>query len=216
MQNAYEFEAFVAKHKRFNYHGQFNYLGTLGLRCIHRIYESFEKLDREVVEEMRTRMLLKLFMTIAILLLAIPVTTSAQYQRSYDRYDREDRGDRRDVRQAINQLDSSSARLQNDLNASSRSRRVLGGLFLVRNADSTAVSELDNFRQALRELRRDFRDDRSLDSTRDEARAVINRGIQLDRYLRLRTGSTSVDAELANIRSNLHLLAEAYDLNLRY
>ncbi len=166
---------------------------------------------------MKTRTLLKLFMTIAILLLAIPVTASAQYQRSYDRYDREDRGDRREVRQAINQLDSSSARLQNDLNASSRSRRVLGGLFWVRtNGDSTALAELNNFRQALRELRRDFRDERSLDSTRDEARAVINRGIQLDRYLRLRTGSTSVDAELANIRSNLHLLAEAYDLNLRY
>ncbi|MGZ8843613.1 MAG: hypothetical protein ACXW18_08115 [Pyrinomonadaceae bacterium] len=162
---------------------------------------------------MKTRTLLKLFMTIAILLLAIPVTASAQiYQRNDDRYDR---GDRREVRQAINQLDSSSARLQNDLNATSRSRRVLGGLFLVRNADSTAVSELDNFRQALRELRRDFRDDRSLNNTRDEARAVINRGIQLDRYLRLRTGSTSVDAELANIRSNLHLLADAYDLNLR-
>lgn len=154
-------------------------------------------------------------MTIAIVLLAIPVTASAQFQR-YDRYDREDRGDRREVRQAINQLDSSSARLQNDLNANSRSRRVLGGLFWVRNVDSTAVAELNNFRQAIRELRRDFRDERSLDSTRDEARAVISRGIQLDRYLRLRTGSTSVDAELANIRSNLHLLADAYDLNLRY
>lgn len=163
---------------------------------------------------MRTRTILKFFMTIAILFLAIPVTASAQ--RGFDRYDRGDRGDRRDVRQAINQLDSSSARLQNDLNANSRSRRVLGGLFWVRNVDSTAVSELNNFRQALRDLRRDFRDDRSLDSTRDEARAVINRGIQLDRYLRLRTGSTSVDAELANIRSNLHLLAEAYDLNIRY
>lgn len=164
---------------------------------------------------MKTRTLLKLFMTIAIVLLAIPVTASAQFQR-YDRYDREDRGDRREVRQAINQLDSSSARLQNDLNANSRSRRVLGGLFWVRNVDSTAVAELNNFRQAIRELRRDFRDERSLDSTRDEARAVISRGIQLDRYLRLRTGSTSVDAELANIRSNLHLLADAYDLNLRY
>lgn len=161
---------------------------------------------------MRTRNLLKLFMTVAILLLAIPVTTSAQFQRVNDRYDR---GDRRDVRQAINQLDSSSSRLQNDLNASSKNRRVLGGLFWVRT-ESAGVAELRNFRQAVAELRRDFRDERSLDTTRDEARAVINRGIQLDRYLRLRTGSTSVDAELANIRSNLHLLAEAYDLNLRY
>lgn len=160
---------------------------------------------------MRTRTLLKLFMTIAILLLAIPVTTSAQiYQRSYDRYDRVDR---RDVRQAINQLDSSSARLESNLNAGNRNRRVLGGLFWVRT-ESPGVAEVRNFRQAVAELRRSMRGDVSLDRSRGEARVVIDRGIQLDRYLRLRTGRADVDAELANIRSSLHLLADAYDLDL--
>jgi ectoine hydroxylase-related dioxygenase (phytanoyl-CoA dioxygenase family) len=161
---------------------------------------------------MRTRTLVKLLMTIAILLLAIPVTTSAQiYQRNNDRYDRVDR---RDVRDVMNQLNNSSAQLERDLSAG-RQRRILGGVFSYSTVDSTAVAEVREFRRALAELRRSVRND-SLDRSRDEARAVIDRGIQLDRYLRLRTGSTSVDADLANIRSNLHLLAEAYGFNLRY
>jgi hypothetical protein len=175
---------------------------------------SLSKNSTEEVLVMKTKTLLKLFMTIAILLLAIPVTTSAQiYQRDYSRYDRDDRVDRRDVRQAINQLDSSSARLESNLNAGSSNRRILGGLFWVRT-ESAGVAEVRNFRQAVAELRRSMRGDFSLDNSRDQARTVINRGIQLDRYLRLRTGSASVDAELANIRSSLHLLAEAYDLDL--
>ena len=161
---------------------------------------------------MRTRNLLKLLMTIAILLLAIPVTTSAQvYQRGYDRYDRVDR---RDVRDAINQLNNSSGQLERDLTVG-RQRRILG-VFSYSTVDSTAVTEVREFRRAVAELRRSVRGDFSLDSSRDEARAVINRGIQLDRYLRLRTGSASVDAELANIRSSLHVLAEAYGFERRY
>jgi hypothetical protein len=45
---------------------------------------------------------------------------------------------------------------------------------------------------------------------------VLDRGIQLDRYLRLRTGSAQVDADLSELRSNLQLLAEAYDLRIAY
>jgi hypothetical protein len=45
---------------------------------------------------------------------------------------------------------------------------------------------------------------------------VLNRGVQLDRYLRLRTGSTSVDADLSDLRSSLHILADAYGLNVPY
>jgi len=45
---------------------------------------------------------------------------------------------------------------------------------------------------------------------------VIMRGLQLDRYLRLRTGSSDVDADLAELRSGLNLLADAYDLQVRY
>jgi hypothetical protein len=162
---------------------------------------------------MRTRTLVKLLMTIAILLLAIPVTTSAQiYQRNNDRYDRVDR---RDVRDVMNQLNNSSAQLERDLSAG-RQRRILGGVFSFSTVDSTAVAEVREFRRAVAELRRSVRGDFSLDSSRDEARAVINRGIQLDRYLRLRTGSTSVDAELANIRSSLQVLAEAYGFERRY
>ena len=153
-------------------------------------------------------------MAIALLILAIPATASAQIvyqQRNYDRYDRIDR---RDVRDAINRLDNSAVQLERDLNTG-RERRVLGGLFWVRNIDNNAVSEVRDFRQAVRELRRSFRGD-ALSNSTDEARLVIDRGIQLDRYLRLRTGSANVDADLADLRSNLHVLAEAYGMSLRY
>jgi hypothetical protein len=78
------------------------------------------------------------------------------------------------------------------------------------------VVETRDFRNSVRDLRRNLRGDFDLNNSRDEARVVLDRGIQLDRYLRLRTGSTSVDADLADIRSSLHVIADAYNLNMRY
>lgn len=163
---------------------------------------------------MKNTTLLRILMAIALLMLAIPATASAQivYQRNYDR--NYDRADRRDVREAINRLDSTSARLQSDLNIG-RNRRVLGGLLSFRSVDESAIAEVRNFRETVRNLRRNFRGD-ALNNSADEARVVIDRGIQLDRYLRLRTGNANVDADLADLRSNLHLLADAYGMSLRY
>lgn len=180
----------------------------------------FEKdSTEEVVNKVRNRTLLKIMMAMAVLIPAIPVAASAQvYQRSYDRYGYDrygyDRSDRRDVREAINGLNNSSARLESDLNRG-RSRRVLGGLFWVRTVDENALAEVRNFRQTVRELRRSFRGD-ALGNSADEARRVIDQGIELDRYLRLRTGNANVDADLAELRSNLHLLADAYGMSPRY
>ena len=74
--------------------------------------------------------------------------------------------------------------------------------------------EARDFRSAVRDLRRSLRGDFDLNDSQDEARVVLDRGIQLDRYLRLRTGSTSVDSDLADIRSSLHVIADAYGLNM--
>lgn len=155
-------------------------------------------------------------MATALLILAIPAVASAQiYDRyRYDRDDRYDRSDQRDVRSAISRLDNSGLRLESALTAQ-RGRRVLGFLWM-NNTDSNAVAEVREFRRAVRELRRASDRGRDLRSSYDEARMVIERGVSLDRYLRLRTGRTDVDAELSQIRSNLHVLAEAYDINLRY
>lgn len=165
---------------------------------------------------MRNKILFRIMMAIALLILAIPATASAQivYQRDVYQRDRYDRIDRRDVRDAINRLDNSAVQLERDLSIG-RQRRVLGGLLWVSNVDNNAVAEVRDFREAVRELRRSFRGDAVSNST-DEARFVIDRGIQLDRYLRLRTGSANVDADLADLRSNLHVLAEAYGMSLRY
>ncbi len=159
---------------------------------------------------MRNKILVRLLMVTALLILAIPVVASAQ---SYNR-DRYDRTDRRDVHDAIVRLDNSSARLESDLSYT-RGRRVLG-VFWVSNSDPNAVAQVRDFRRAVRQLRNASAGGRDLSGSYDEARMVLDRGVQLDRYLRLRTGQTSVDADLSEIRSSLNVIANAYDLRMRY
>ena len=159
---------------------------------------------------MRNKILIRLLMATALLILAFPVVVSAQF---YNR-DRYDRSDRRDVREAIMRLNNASARLESDLNYVGR-RRVLG-IFTLTTTDPTAIAEVRDFRRAVRELRNASNNGRDLSGTYDEARMVLDRGVQLDRYLRLRTGSASVDADLSEIRSNLHIIADAYNLRIPY
>ena len=168
---------------------------------------------------MRSKTLIRILMATALLILAIPVVASAQsYNRNYDRpygYDR-DRYDQRDLRDVFARLDNATVRLESDLNVG-RNRPVLGGLFWVRrDVDSNAVAQVRDFRQAVRQLRRSARSGYDLEDSRDEARMVLDQGVRLDRYLRLRTGSANVDADLADIRSNLNLIANAYGLSMRY
>ena len=154
-------------------------------------------------------------MATALLILAIPVVASAQ---DYDRYrsDRSDydRYDRGNVRDAIQHLDNASVRLESDLSMT-RGRRVFG-LFWVTNTDTTGVAQVQDFRRAVRQLRRASANGRDLSNSYDEAQAVVDQGTRLDRYLRLRTGRGDVDYELSEIRSNVHLIAEAYDINVRF
>jgi len=148
---------------------------------------------------------------------AIPVVASAQIQ-IYDRYgyDRSDRYDRSELRNALARLENSGARLESDLSMT-RGRRVFGGLFWVTSpTDSNAIAEVRDFRIAVRQLRRASAGGRDLSNSYDEARNVIDQGLRLDRYLRLRTGRTDVDQELSEIRSNLHVIADAYDISMRY
>lgn len=159
---------------------------------------------------MKSKILIRILMATAILLLAFPVVASAQF---YDR-DVSARADIRDLRDAISRLDNSSARLEGDLNMT-RGRRVLG-FFWVSNTDDTSIAEVRNFRRAVRQLRAASNNGRDLRGSYDEARMVIDRGVALDRYLRLRTGSMTVDEELSEIRSNLHTIADAYDLSIPY
>jgi hypothetical protein len=159
---------------------------------------------------MRNNTLLRLLLATALLTLAFPVVASAQF---YNR-DRYDRFDSRDVRDAIVRLNNASARLESDLNYVGR-RRVLG-IFTLTTTDPTAIAEVQDFRRAVRELRNASNNGRDLSGTYDEARMVLDRGVQLDRYLRLRTGSANVDADLSEIRSNLHIIADAYNLRIPY
>jgi hypothetical protein len=166
----------------------------------------------------------RFILAIALLMFAIPVVASAQIQiYERDRYDRSDRYDRYDrsydrsaLRSAMAQLENSTARLESDLSAR-RGRRVLGGLFWINNpTDNAAIAEVRDFRVVVRQLRRASAGGRDLSGSYDEARNVIDQGMRLDRYLRLRTGRTDVDEELAQIRSSLHVIADAYDMNIRY
>jgi len=160
---------------------------------------------------MKNNFLIRIFLTVALVIVAAPVIASAQ---SYNRYDY-DRADRRDVRDAIAGLDNASARLQNDLNYGNQ-HRVLGGLLSFRTVDNDAIAQVRDFRRAVRDLRSSARGGSAIDRSVDEARTVLAQGMQLDRYLRLRTGQANVDADLADIRSNLHRIADAYNLNVPY
>lgn len=166
---------------------------------------------------MRKNILIRLLLAIALLMFAIPVVASAQIQ-IYDRYryDRSDRYDRSELRNALARLENSSARLESDLSMT-RGRRVFGGLFWVTNpTDNNAIAEVRDFRIAVRQLRRASAGGRDLSNSYDEARDVIDQGLRLDRYLRLRTGRADVDEELSEIRSNLHVIADAYNISMRY
>lgn len=162
---------------------------------------------------MRNKILIRILFVVALLILAVPVAASAQVyrDRSYDRYDNRDQYDRvnrRAARDAIAGLENSSVRLENDLNFTP-ARRVLG-IFQLRTVDNSAIAQVRDFRRAVRHLRNNS------GNNVDEAQRVLDQGMQLDRYLRLRTGSTRVDADLSELRSNLHTLADAYGLTMTY
>jgi hypothetical protein len=167
----------------------------------------------------KNNILTKLLIASALLICAVPVTASAQiynrypYDRNEDRY-RYDRNDRNELRTALVRLDDTSARLESNLSMT-RGRRVLG-LFWVTENNNSALGQISDFRRALRQLRRASAGGRDLQNSYDEARMVVDLGFRLDRNLRLRTGRTDVDQELAELRSNLHVIAETYDIRLRY
>jgi hypothetical protein len=160
---------------------------------------------------MKNNFLIRILLAAALLIVAAPVIASAQI---YNRYDY-DRSNRADVRDAIARLDNASGRLQSDLYAGSE-RRVLGGLLSFSSVDNDGVAKVRDFLRAVRDLRASARGGYALDRSVGEARAVLAQGVQLDRYLRLRTGRTSVDADLADIRSDLHVIADAYGLSMPY
>ena len=163
---------------------------------------------------MKNNILLRILLAAALLILAAPVIASAQIYERNDPY-RYNRSSRQDVRAALNQLDRASARLQGDVN-SGRQRTLLGGILSFRTVDNQAVDQVRDFRRAVRDLRGAARGGFDLDRSVDEARMVLAQGVQLDRYLRLRTGRADVDADLADIRSSLHIIADAYNLSMPY
>jgi hypothetical protein len=164
---------------------------------------------------MKNNFLIRFLLAAALLIVAAPVIASAQIYQRYDPYRYDRTTSRQDVRVAINQLDRASARLQNDVNVGQR-RTVLGGILSFRTVDNEAVDQVRDFRRLVRDLRGAARGGFDLDRSTDEARAVLVRGVQLDRYLRLRTGRSDVDADLADIRSSLHVIADAYGLSVPY
>ncbi|MFN2577134.1 MAG: hypothetical protein ABR607_05535 [Pyrinomonadaceae bacterium] len=152
--------------------------------------------------------LMRILMAVAVLIVGIPAIASAEISHRYDR------SNQLQVRDAIARLDNASARLQSDLGGR-RDRRVLSGFLSFSSAEGRAISKVRAFRQAVRDLRARARGVAREHSV-DEARTVIEQGVQLDRYWRLRTGRTSVDADLAEIRSGLHVIADAYGLSVPY
>lgn len=163
---------------------------------------------------MKNNILIRLLLATALLIVAAPVLASAQIYQRYES-NRYDRSSRQDLRDALNRLDRAGARLQSDVNAG-RQRTVLGGILSFRTVDNQAVDQVRDFRRAVRDLRGAARGGFDLDRSADEARTVLAQGVELDRYLRLRTGRADVDADLADIRSSLHIIADVYGMSMPY
>src|SRR5438132_2164662 len=186
--------------------------------------KSSHQWKKEEYSLMRKNILFRSLITAALLILTIPLAVSAQnyrdryynpdYRNQYNNPDYRDQYNRVDLRAAINRLDNSSVRLENDLNYSNR-RRVFG-IFEFSTVDNTAVAEVRDFRRAVWQLRRASAGGRDLSNSYDEARVVLDQGARLDRYLRLRTGSSTVDADVSDLSSNLHVIADAYGISMGY
>src|SRR5436190_17270597 len=141
---------------------------------------------------MKNNILIRLLLATALLIVAAPVIASAQIYQRYDPYrSGYDRSSRQDVRDAINRLDRSSARLQGDVN-SGRQRTLLGGILSFRTVDNQAVDQVRDFRRAVRDLRGAARGGFDLEVSVDEARTALAQGFELDRYLRLKSGRADV------------------------
>ena len=171
---------------------------------------------------MKNKLLSKFLITAGLLILAIPIGASAQIyrDRTYNRYDNRDQNDRvnrRELRMAIQRLDNAAARLENDVDVPrARGARGVLGFFLTGRTDNRSIAEIRDFRSAVAQLRNSANDQDGVAGSRDEARMVLDRGVRLDRYLRLRTGSANVDADLSELRSNLHIVADVYGLRVPY
>src|SRR5437016_5862269 len=105
---------------------------------------------------MRNTKILRLAMATALLVMAIPAVTSAQFHReryyNRDNYrDQYDRTDTREMRIALARLENSSARLEDDLRYTP-GRRVFG-IFQFRTIDTSAIAQVRDFRLAVRQLR---------------------------------------------------------------
>jgi hypothetical protein len=130
---------------------------------------------------MRNKILIRLLLATALLILAFPVVAMGRvYDR--DRY----RPDRRDVHDVIVRLDNSSAQLERDLKTT-RERRVMGMLW-VAEKDKSAITDVRDFRRMVKQLRNASDNGRNLRGSYDEARMVLVQGAQLDRYLRFAYG----------------------------
>src|SRR5436190_20168262 len=135
---------------------------------------------------MKNNILIRLLLATALLIVAAPVIASAQIYQRYDPYrsgyDRTgyDRSSRQDVRDAINRLERSSARLQGDVNAG-RQRTLLGGILSFRTVDNQAVDQVRDFRRAVRDLRGAARGGFDLDGRVYQARMDPSQGVQLNR-----------------------------------
>jgi len=158
-------------------------------------------------------------MATALLVLAIPAVTSAQNYRDRihdrDQYDRDqyDRIDTRQIQRTISRLDNTSRRLEDDLRYAP-ARRVLG-IFQYRTIDTDAIAEVQDFREAVRQLRSST-DYGAFNRSVDEAQVVLDRGVRLEHYLRGRSNSSRMDADLSDLDSNLRMIANVYGLRMPY
>jgi len=152
----------------------------------------------------------------AALALCLPAIAAAQggygypdYRRNRDDdYGRSGRYDSRYLRDTIRQLDRLSNDFTNDLDRRLDHSRADGTRY-----EDHVNADAREFRRAVQRLRNRSNDGRNLDRSVNEASEVLETAGHVQRESRSFLNDNRLYSEWSQIRSNLHVIADAYDLS---
>ena len=160
---------------------------------------------------------------LALVVLALPSITSAQYRdrdRDDDYYGRNNRNDdyygnsryNRNIRGTIQNLKNRARNFESRLDRID-DRNDNGRYGRNNNRYDNLENLSDRFKRATDDLADAYGNGRNLNGSRDEARRVLDIGSQIEDALYRSRGNRNAAGEWSRISSDLRLLADTYGLN---
>ncbi|HEX6125835.1 MAG TPA: hypothetical protein VFZ23_10735 [Pyrinomonadaceae bacterium] len=156
---------------------------------------------------------------LALVVLALPAVASAQWRdrdRDDDYYGRNDnyRNGRynRNIRGTIQNLRNRARNFERRLDRID-DRNDRNDRYGRRNRIGELEQLADRFARATNDLANDYRNERDMRDTRDEARRVLDIGSQIENVMYRSGGRRNISNEWNQISYDLRILADAYGLN---